>query len=153
MSTNMNIVILAGNLTRAPELRYTPRGSPVASFSIAVNRKWKDAQGKLNDEPCFVDCECWGTIAENVTQYLGKGSSVLIRGRLKLDRWTDKQTGKARSKLKCVAEIVQFVNSPRRRQEQSEAGNGGRDELEEQAIRAGASGLVDELPPDDDVPF
>lgn len=104
-----NKTILIGNLTRDPELRYTPKGSAIAKLGIAVNRVWKDESGQKKEEVTFIDVDVFGKTAENCGQYLRKGRPVLIEGRLKLDQWDDKQTGEKRQKLGVVAESVQFL--------------------------------------------
>ena len=108
---SFNKVILHGNLTRDPELRYTPGGSAVAAFGVAVNRKWKGEDGQDHEEVTFVDVECWAKRAEVVAQYFRKGSQILVEGRLKLDQWEDKNTGDKRSKLKVVMESFSFVGT------------------------------------------
>ena len=110
---NLNKVLLMGNLTRDIEMRYTPSGMAVAQMGLAVNRKFRDKQtNELREEVCFVDIEVWGKQAETAHQYLSKGRTVFIEGRLKFDQWDDKQTGQKRSKLKVVALQIQFINSP-----------------------------------------
>lgn len=104
-----NKVQLIGNLTRDIELRYTPKGSPVADMAIAVNRKWKDDQGQVHEEVTFVEIALWGKTAESCAKYLRKGSPAFVEGRLELQTWDDKQTGQKRSKLRVVAEGVQFL--------------------------------------------
>lgn len=111
--SSFNRVILVGNLTRDPELRYTPKGTAIAKIGLAVNRTWKNESGETKEEVTFVDVDCFGRTAENVGQYMRKGSSMLVEGRLKLDTWEDKQTKQMRSKLGVVAETVQFLGSPR----------------------------------------
>ena len=145
---SLNKVFLAGNLTRAPELRYTPGGTAVAQFGVAVNRKYKNRDGQLQEEATFVDIEVWGRQAETASEYLGKGSPVLIEGRLKLDSWESKQTGEKRSKLRVVGERVQFLGGRRDR-----GGDGERPSKRMPAQPMSDMGAVDELPPDDDVPF
>src|SRR5437899_2825598 len=110
---NFNKVILVGNLTRDPELRYTPKGLAIAKFGLAINRVWTNEAGEKKEEATFVDVDVFGRTAENVGQYMRKGSQMLIEGRLRLDQWDDKQTGQKRSKLGVVAEIVQFLGAPR----------------------------------------
>src|SRR5882724_11528970 len=110
---SFNKVILVGNLTRDPELRYTPKGTAVAKIGVAVNRTWRNEAGETKEEVTFVDVDVFGRTAENVGQYLRKGSPVLVAGRLRLDTWEDKQTNQKRSKLGVVAEIVQFLSSGR----------------------------------------
>lgn len=106
---SVNKVILMGNLTRDPELRYTPKGTAVADLGIAVNRRVSDGNGNWSDETTFVDVTVWGNTAENVQKYLAKGRGVFVEGRLQLDSWEDKQSGQKRSKLKVVGENVQFL--------------------------------------------
>src|SRR5712671_940324 len=106
---NFDKVILMGNLTRDPELRYTPKGLAIAKFGLAVNRVWTNEAGEKKEEVTFVDVDVFGRTAENVGQYMRKGSPILIEGRLRLDQWDDKQTGQKRSKLGVVAETVQFL--------------------------------------------
>ena len=107
---SLNKVFLAGNLTRDPELRYTPGGTAVAQFGMAVNRRFRNREGQMQEEATFVDIEVWGRQAEAASEYISKGSPVLIEGRLKLDSWESKQTGERRSKLRVVGERVQFLS-------------------------------------------
>jgi single-strand DNA-binding protein len=106
---NLNKVLLIGNLTRDPEVRYTPKGTAVADIGIAINRIWSNDQGQRQEETTFVDVTLWGRQAELAQQYLTKGRGVFIEGRLQMDTWDDKQTGQKRSKLKVVAESLQFL--------------------------------------------
>jgi single-strand DNA-binding protein len=108
---SFNKVILMGNLTRDPELRYTPKGTAIAKIGVAVNRVWTNEAGEKKEEVTFVDVEVWGRTAENVGQYMRKGRPIMIEGRLKLDQWDDKQTGQKKSRLGVVAETVQFLGS------------------------------------------
>jgi len=105
-----NKVILVGNLTRDPELKYLPSGSALCSTGIATNRKWKDSQGEQKEEVCFVDVTFFGRTAEIVNQYLHRGSKVLVEGRLKLDQWTDQNGGK-RSKHTVTVDTLQMLDS------------------------------------------
>jgi single-strand DNA-binding protein len=109
---NFNKVILVGNLTRDPELRYTPKGMAITKIGLAVNRVWTNESGEKKEEVTFVDVDIFGRTAENVAQYMRKGRPILVEGRLRLDQWDDKQTGQKRSKLGVVAETVQFLGSP-----------------------------------------
>ena len=109
---SFNKVILVGNLTRDPELRYTPKGMAIAKIGVAVNRVWTNEAGEKKEEVTFVDVDVFGRTAENVGQYMRKGRPILIEGRLRLDQWDDKQTGQKKSKLGVVAETVQFLGSP-----------------------------------------
>jgi single-strand DNA-binding protein len=109
---SFNKVILVGNLTRDPELRYTPKGTAIAKVGLAVNRVWTSESGEKKEEVTFVDVDVFGRTAENVGQYMRKGRPILIEGRLRLEQWDDKQTGQKRSRLSVVAETVQFLGSP-----------------------------------------
>jgi single-strand DNA-binding protein len=111
---SLNKVILIGNLTRDPEVRFTPKGTAVCDLSIAINRKWRDDSGNTQEEVTYVEIAVWGKTAENCGQYLKKGSSACFEGRLQLEAWDDKTTGQKRSKIKVVAEQVQFLSSPNR---------------------------------------
>ncbi len=104
---NYNRVILAGNLTRDPEVRYLQSGTAVCDMSIAINRRYKTSSGETQEETCFVDITVWGKQAEYCGQYLQKGRSVLVEGRLKLDRW--EKDGQKHSRLSVVADRVQFL--------------------------------------------
>lgn len=106
---NLNRVTLAGNLTRDPELRYTPKGTAVVKFGIAINRTWKSESGDQKEEVTFVDVDGFGRTAEAIAQYLKKGNPIYVEGRLKLDSWDDKASGQKRSKLGVVLESFQFV--------------------------------------------
>ncbi len=108
---NFNRVILAGNLTRDPELRYTPKGTAIASFGLAINRKWKSETGEMKEEVTFVDVDSFGRQAEVVAQYMKKGRPFLVEGRLKLDQWEDKNTHQKQSKLKVVLEGFSFIDT------------------------------------------
>jgi single-strand DNA-binding protein len=108
---NFNKVILAGNLTRDPELRYLPKGTAVARISMAINRTWKTEAGETKEEATFVDIEAFGRQAEIISQYVKKGRPLLVEGRLKLDQWEDKNTKQKVSKLKVVLEGFSFLDS------------------------------------------
>lgn len=111
---SFNKVILAGNLTRDPELRYTPKGQAVARIGIAVNRRWKTETGETREEVTFVDVDVWGRQAEVISQYFKKGTPILVEGRLKLDTWEDKNTHQKQSKLRVVLESFSFLESGNR---------------------------------------
>jgi single-strand DNA-binding protein len=106
---NLNKVMLIGNLTRDPELRYTPSGKAVTDISLAINRVWNNEQGQKQEDTIFVDVTLWGRQAELAQQYLSKGRCAYIEGRLQMDTWDDKETGKKRSKLKVVGDQLQFM--------------------------------------------
>ena len=107
---SLNKVFLLGNLTRDPDLRALPSGSAVCEFGIAVNRRYMSSNGQEVEEPCFVDIVVWGRSAESCKQYLEKGSQVMIEGRLQLDQWEDRNGGGKRSRLRVIAEQVQFLS-------------------------------------------
>jgi single-strand DNA-binding protein len=106
---SFNKVILMGNLTRDPEVRYTPKGSAVTDIGMAVNRVYSTDNGEKREETTFVDVTLWGRTAEIAGEYLKKGRPVLIEGRLQLDSWDDKQSGQKRSKLKVIGESMQLL--------------------------------------------
>jgi single-strand DNA-binding protein len=145
---NLNKVFLIGRLTRDPQLRYTPSGLAVADIGLAVNRFRRGQEGQPpQEEVCYLDITVWGKQAENATEYISKGSQVFIEGFLRLDTWDDKKTGEKRSKLKIVAERVQYLDSRGARP----AGTGG---------QKGAPGKPGPEPgeepqegPGDDIPF
>jgi len=107
--SNFNKVYIMGNLTRDPELRYTPKGAATAKLSMAVNRKWRTDAGEDREEVTFVDIDAWGKQAETIAQHCKKGRPLFVEGRLKLDQWDDKTTGQKRSALKVVLEGFQFI--------------------------------------------
>ena len=108
---SINTVILGGNLTRDPEVRYTPQGTAVARLGLAVNQTYKTKDGEKREDVCFIDVEVWARQAETCGEYLKKGSSILVEGNLKLDTWDDRETGKKRSKHKIRARRVQFLST------------------------------------------
>jgi len=108
---SFNRVILAGNLTRDPELRYTPKGTAIAKFGLAVNRTYKTETGENKEEVTFVDITAFARQAEVIAQYMKKGRPLLIEGRLKLDTWEDKNTHAKQSKLNVVLESFTFIDS------------------------------------------
>jgi single-strand DNA-binding protein len=134
-----NRVILLGNFTRDPELRYTQGGSAVCDVGLAVNDRRKDASGELVEDVTFVDVSLFGKTAEFISEYAKKGSPVLIEGRLKLDKW--EREGKQRSKLKIAADRAQLLTSPTRRAEPGEP----------QQQRNNPPGQYDD--PDEGIPF
>lgn len=145
MAGNINRVVLVGNLTRDPELRHTPSGTPVCSLRLAVNTRRKDESGQWTDKPNYFDITVWGQQGENCAQYLSKGRPVAIDGRLEWREW-EAQDGSKRQAVEIVADSVQFL--------------GGRMEGDTPAYvpaGAGAAAAVGEdfpsSPSDDDIPF
>jgi len=104
---SLNKVFLMGNLTRDPELRYTPSGTPVCQFGLAINRKYKTGQGEQKDETCFVDVTVWGARGVTISEYLTKGRPIFIEGRLNYDSWESPEG--RRSRLTVVGENFQFI--------------------------------------------
>src|SRR5471032_1395936 len=115
---NLNKVMLMGNLTRDPEIKYTPKGTAIANFGIAVNRVFTPEGGEKREEVTFIDLEAFGRTAEIIGEYFKKGRPIFIEGRLKLDQWDDKTSGKKMSKLRVVVESFEFLGS-------REGGGGG----------------------------
>ncbi len=141
---SFNKVILVGNLGRDPELRYTPQGTPVCSFSMATNERRKDKTGEMQDQVTWFRVTLWGRQAETASQYLTKGRPVYIEGRLRVEEWTDRD-GKPRHTLEVHATDMQFIG-------------GGRGEAEppmERAAAAGGGAEQQQQPDvaDDDIPF
>lgn len=101
--------MLIGNLTRDPEVKYTPKGTAIAQIGLAVNRTWKNDAGEKQEETTFVDVEFFGRTAEVAGEYLKKGGSCFVEGRLKLDSWEDKQSGAKQSKMKVICEQLQLL--------------------------------------------
>jgi single-strand DNA-binding protein len=151
-----NKVFLLGNLTRDPEVRYTPKGSAVADLGIAVNRQYTLDTGEKREEVTFVDVTFWGRTAEVAGEYLKKGRSVFIEGRLQLDTWDDKQSGQKRSKLKVIGEMMQMLGG-------RPGGGGGGDAPDEEPRGRSTGGARSSAPPkgggppaepdDDEIPF
>src|SRR5213594_4375807 len=108
---SFNKVILLGNLTRDPEVRYTPKGSAVCDLGIAINRQYTLETGEKREEVTYVDVVLWARLAEIAGEYLKKGRPVFIEGRLQMDTWEDKQSGQKRTKMRVVAENMQLLGS------------------------------------------
>ena len=131
---SFNKVILMGNLTRDPELRYTANNMAICKFGLAVNRRFKDGQtGEWREEPTFVDVTIFGARAEPFARYHSKGKAAFIEGSLRLDTWDDKNGGGKRSKLYVVADTWEFVGGGR-------ADGGSRTASEPAATTAGGAG-------------
>ncbi len=133
---NFNKVLLMGNLTRDPQLRYLPSQTPVVEFGLAVNRRWRTPQGEDREEVTFVECSAFGKMAETINQYCQKGKPIFIEGRLKFDSWEDKQGGGKRSKLSVVIEGFQFVGGRDGGSGGGGGGGGGGGEESEQRPRS-----------------
>ena len=160
---SLNKVMLIGNLTRDPEIKYTPKGTAIADIGLAVNRNYTTESGEKREEVTFIDVTLWGRVAEIVGEYCKKGRPLFVEGRLQLDSWDDKATGQKRSKLKVVGENIQLLGG-------REGGGGGggehgegsRSEGRPQSRPAGKPAAPPQRPPvdpdldaapDDDIPF
>lgn len=179
---SLNKVMIMGNLTRDPEVRYTPKGQAVVDIGLAVNRRYK-VENETREEVTFIDVTFWGRSAEIISQYMKKGRPLYVEGRLQLDTWEDKASGQQRSRLKVVGENFQFLGSredgggsagggggSRGGQVQAGGGHSGHDEYQEsrsydapreaaparpaQSAPPASSGGYQEGPiEDDDIPF
>ena len=145
MAASINRVVLVGNLTRDPELRHTPSGTPVCSLRLAVNTRRKDESGQWTDKPNYFDITVWGQQGENCAQYLSKGRPVAIDGRLEWREW-EAQDGSKRQAVEVVAESVQFLGGRTGR-------HIGRLALLATAATGGGGDDFPTSPPDDDIPF
>ena len=148
---SFNKVILLGNLTRDPEVRYTPKGTAVTELGMAVNRVYTAENGEKREDTTFVDVTLWGRTAEIAGEYLKKGRPVFIEGRLQLDTWDDKQSGQKRSKLKVVGEGLQLLGG------RPGGGSGGGGDEEGGGSRSSRPApppkAVASEPDDDEIPF
>ena len=152
---SFNKVILLGNLTRDPEVRYTPKGSAVCDLGIAINRQYTLESGEKREEVTFVDVVLWSRLAEIAGEYLKKGRPVFIEGRLQLDTWDDKQSGQKRSKLRVIGETMQLLGG-------RPPGAGGGAAAPSEGARESRTGKPTPPPPktgvaaepdDDEIPF
>ena len=149
---SFNKVILLGNLTRDPEVRYTPKGTAVTDLGLAVNRTYTADNGEKREEVTFVDVTFWGRTAEVAGEYLKKGRPVFVEGRLQLDSWDDKTSGQKRTKLKVIGENMQMLGSPRG------GAAGGGDEESSGGSRSSSRPApppkaAPSAPDDDEIPF
>jgi single-strand DNA-binding protein len=157
MAASFNKVLLLGNLTRDPEVKYTPKGTAVCDLGIAINDSYKAQDGTIKETVTYVDIEVWGRTAENCKQYLTKGRSVFVEGQLRLDQWETPQ-GEKKSRLKVRAILVQFLGGAPGR-----PGGGGEQrssssstsDTGQTAARPSSTVSEDAPPPpsDDDIPF
>jgi single-strand DNA-binding protein len=154
---SFNKVILLGNLTRDPEVRYTPKGSAVCDLGIAVNRVYTTEGGEKREEVTYVDVVLWARLAEIAGEYLKKGRPVFVEGRLQMDTWDDKQTGQKRTRLRVVGETMQLLGS-----RPSGAGTSGPAEATDEDRQSRSSSKPTAAPPksaapsepdEDEIPF
>jgi single-strand DNA-binding protein len=149
---SLNKVMLIGNLTRDPEVKYTPKGTAVTEIGLAVNRQYTAENGEKREEVTFIDVTLWGRVAEIVGEYCKKGRPLFVEGRLQLDTWDDKTSGQKRSKLKVVGENIQLLGS--------KPAGGGEGEESRPVSRAAAKPAQGQKkaepelePEEDDIPF
>ncbi|MCX6970467.1 MAG: single-stranded DNA-binding protein [Verrucomicrobia bacterium] len=153
---NVNKVILIGNVTRDPEVKFTPKGSAVADLGLAINRNYTLDNGEKREETTFVDVELWGRLAEIAGEYAKKGRPIYIEGRLRMDTWEDKTSGQKRSRMKVVGENLQLLGG-----RPPGSGGGGEEEggghHEARPQRTSRPAPAPQPPrssePDDDIPF
>lgn len=143
MPATLNQYTAIGNLTRDPELRVTPKGKSITSFSIAINRTYKDESGASHDEVTYINCEAWAKQGELVAKYCSRGSAVCIVGRFKTNQWEDSTTKQKRSALVCVVNDVQFLGGGKNNAAQGQQATGP---------GAGSNAPADDHV-DEDVPF
>lgn len=141
---SFNKAIIAGHVTRDIELKHTQAGTAVAELTLAVNEKRKDAKGEWIEDVSFIDCTLWGRTAEIAKEYLSKGSAALIEGRLKQDKWEDKETGAKRSKIKVIAERLVMLGSK---------GGGERQRDDEYSQEVKHEPAAQSAPADEEIPF
>ncbi|GMU32299.1 MAG: single-stranded DNA-binding protein [Planctomycetia bacterium] len=152
---NFNKVILAGNLTRDPQLSFLPSNTPVVEFGMAINRRWKSQTGEQREDVTYVDIRAFGRQAETLNQYMNKGKPILVEGQLRFDQWEGKD-GQKRSKLYVVVDTFQFLGAPSgdssrggrtggRAPEPARAGGGS-----SSGGGGGSGGGYDEMPPIDE---
>lgn len=139
----LNVVVLVGNLTADPELRYTQNGTARTRFSVALNRRWKDREGNLKEETTFVPVVVWGQQAENCANYLRKGRAVAVNGRLSIRRYTTDE-GEERRVTEVVAQNVQFLGGGPRQEQQQE---------QEPAEPEGGESEPEPIGTDEEIPF
>ena len=142
--------IIAGNLTRDPELRSTPNGASVCGFSVAVNRVFRDNNGEQKEDVSFIDCSAWGKLGEMISQYAKKGSGVLVSGRLSQRSWEDKTSGGKRSRTEIVVEDFNFIGGSR------DGGSNNYSSNTSDSSDSAAADIPDDIPDEidlSDVPF
>jgi len=142
---NLNKVLLLGNVTRDPEVRYTPKGSAVCDLGVAVNRTYTTDSGEKREEVTFIDVTLWGRTAEVASEYLKKGRPVFVEGRLQMDTWDDKQTGQKRTRLRVVADNMQLLGG--------RPPGGGEAPAEGRQTSAPPKKTTSSEPDEDEIPF
>ena len=148
MAGSFNKVLLLGNLTRDPQLSYTPSQTAVVDFGLATNHKYTKQDGSQGEEVCFVDCRAFGRLAENINKYMSKGRPVFVEGRLTFDSWTAQDgTKKSKHRVTCVS--VQFLGDGNRRSQE----NGSDDDFGQDPNYGPEAGHSRQPIPDDSIPF
>lgn len=149
---SFNQVTIIGNLTRDPELRYTPRGVSVCQFTVAINENWKGEGGETNERCDFINVTAWQKTADAIAEYFTKGRAILVSGKLRQETWEDKETGRKRDRVIVICQSFQFVDSKRE--------EGGEGEPRQRRMRQAAPTPAQAqepfdggMPEDDDVPF
>ena len=153
---NVNKVILIGNVTRDPEVKFTSKGSAVTDIGLAINRNYTLDNGEKREETTFVDVELWGRLAEIAGEYAKKGRPLYVEGRLRMDTWEDKASGQKRSRMKVVGENLQLLGGRTEGGGSRPAGGGEHESHEAPAPRRSAPPPSRPAPssePDDDIPF
>jgi len=152
---NLNKVMLIGNLTRDPEIKYTPKGTAVTDIGLAINRVYSTEAGEKREDTTFIDVTLWGRTAEIVNQYCKKGNPLFVEGRLQLDTWEDKQSGQKRSKVRVVGEGIQLLGSKGSGSGSQSSHSGGEDEAPARQSPRPATPRQEPSAPaeDDDIPF
>ena len=163
---SLNKVMIIGNLTRDPEIKYTPKGTAIADIGLAVNRNYTTESGEKREEVTFIDVTLWGRTAEIVGEYCKKGRPLFVEGRLQLDQWDDKQTGQKRSKLKVVGDNIQLLGGREGGGGGGPSGGGGGGGEYQEGPPSGGGGFKKSPPPqrkppadpdldtaEDDIPF
>lgn len=148
---SLNKVFLIGNLTRDPELRYTPSGTAVASFGIAINRTWTGQSGEKKEEVCFVDINMFGRRAEVINEYFSKGNPIFIEGRLQFNQWETKD-GQKRNTLRVVAENFQFIGSQAKKLD-DKIDSGGEEEMFGETDTSNKQSIEASDISDEEIPF
>ena len=134
MSLNLNKVLIAGRLTDAPELRYTPSGKPVANFVVATNEYWNNGNGEKQQKAEFHRVTCWNSLAENCATYLVKGQAVYVEGSLRTRKFEDKE-GVQRTVTFCLAQLVKFLDKPKAKEQEDPADDAQSPEVSEETVK------------------
>lgn len=149
----MNLVIHKGNITRDLELRFTPKGTAVLEIGIAINRKWRNEAGEMQEEVTFCDWTAWGKQAETMAKHFSKGAPILLQGRTTQESWEDKASGQKRSKTKFVVESFEFCGGSKREAAEPPAGHPATRPRAASPAQPSAEGPITEGMEEDDIPF